>query len=163
MNQQWTLPHLQSFTYIYRFYRWFSHFNAHWSLHLLRGFPSHIWWNRGTPSSTPNPARQRHLQVLLSKARLVLVLRIFGLSAQSLWSLLLLIWWFLCVWYLATPYIVKKILMFEWYTPRYLDWWSKTFKVWWSKTHFGLNPHFWLITKKSNIVQSMLRGLNMSE
>lgn len=67
---------------------------------------------------------------------------LWPLRTQSLWSLSLLIWWSLCVWYLATPYIVKKIHpgMFEWYTPRDLDWWSKTFKVWcWN---FG--PHtFW--------------------
>lgn len=71
---------------------------------------------------------------------------LWPLRTQSLWSLSLLIWWSLCVWYLATylatPYSVKKIHpgMFEWYTPRYLDWWSKPFKLWcWN---FG--PHtFW--------------------
>ena len=39
----------------------------------------------------------------------------------------------------------------KWHTPRHAD--SKTLKVWcWSftRTHFGMNPHFWLSTRKTS-------------
>ena len=124
----------------------------------------------GYPKFHTQPGtRQRHLQVLLSKARLVLVLRIFGLSAHSLYEAFRC--WFgdRCVFGTSQRPISwrKSIQVCSNDTLREI--WTdgqKRLKFdvgTLARTHFGLNPHFWLITKKSNIVQSMFRSLNMSE